>query len=202
MSIRETYGIRYNNILHPLAERLEKFLKESFSEVERIDRISVRAKSIDRFVDKSEKKNDLGSLKYTDPINQIQDQIGARVVCYYHSDVALVEQTALNYLRPIESRDVIPESQAEFGYFGKHFVFFLPDDVIEGNGGPKFFELQIKTLFQHAWSEAEHDLTYKPKKALPSDIHRKVAFTAAQAWGADMIFNELFLHVAANEGQL
>jgi ppGpp synthetase/RelA/SpoT-type nucleotidyltranferase len=56
---------------------------------------------------------------------------------------------------------------------------------------PTFFELQIKTLFQHAWGEADHDLIYKPSGALTSDQRRRVAFTAAQAWGADRIFEEL-----------
>lgn len=58
---------------------------------------------------------------------------------------------------------------------------------------PEFFELQIKTLFQHAWSEAEHDLAYKPELGELDEVElRKLAFTAAQAWGADEIFEDLF----------
>jgi len=58
---------------------------------------------------------------------------------------------------------------------------------------PEFFELQVKTLFQHAWSEANHDLGYKPGAVpLTADAQRRLAFTAAQAWGADHIFDELF----------
>jgi ppGpp synthetase/RelA/SpoT-type nucleotidyltranferase len=73
----------------------------------------------------------------------------------------------------------------------------LPTDVIERdmdqNLLPSFFELQIKTLFQHAWSEADHDLGYKPgEKPLTTEQNRLVAFTSAQAWGADHIFDQLF----------
>jgi GTP pyrophosphokinase len=73
----------------------------------------------------------------------------------------------------------------------------LPSDIIRDGMDrsmmPTFFELQIKTLFQHAWSEAEHDLGYKPgMKPLTPDETRRLAFTAAQAWGADHIFDELF----------
>jgi len=58
-----------------------------------------------------------------------------------------------------------------------------------------FFELQIKTLFQHAWSEAEHDLGYKPTTVLSHDQKKRLAFTAAQAWGADQVFDELYKQI-------
>jgi putative GTP pyrophosphokinase len=98
----------------------------------------------------------------------------------------------------VEKRQVVPESDSEFGYFGKHYVQFFPGDLIEAgwdkNLIPEFFELQIKTLFQHAWSEADHDLGYKPGSlTLSRDQKRKIAFTSAQAWGADQLFNELFI---------
>ena len=74
---------------------------------------------------------------------------------------------------------------------------FIPEAILPvGPSGsfPKFFELQIRTLFQHAWAEAEHDVGYKPTQPLKLEERRKIAFTAAQAWGADTIFQELFSH--------
>jgi ppGpp synthetase/RelA/SpoT-type nucleotidyltranferase len=56
---------------------------------------------------------------------------------------------------------------------------------------PDFFELQIKTLYQHAWSQAEHGLGYKPETPLSNEEQRKLAFIAAQSWGADTILAEL-----------
>lgn len=199
MSLESVYSERYSKELLSLADRLERFIVEMLDGVEHIDRVSVRAKSIDRFLKKSDKKNNDGSSKYTDPLTQVQDQVGARIVCFYLSDVKTIEHVVQKYLRPIESKLVIPESEAEFGYFGKHYILFIPDDVLVADQHPKFFELQIKTLFQHAWSEAEHDLAYKPKGQLPPDMNRKIAFTAAQAWGADMIFDEISSNVSAND---
>jgi putative GTP pyrophosphokinase len=66
---------------------------------------------------------------------------------------------------------------------------------MDGDTIPDFFELQIKTLFQHAWSEAHHDLGYKQEPGstpLTSEEKRKLAYTSAQAWGADHMFDELF----------
>jgi len=178
-----------------LSGRIEQHLFRTLEGVRRIDRITARAKSVDRFVEKALRREEGGQLKYSDPLQQIQDQIGARIVVVYLSDVVRVAAVVENHFRMIEARDLIPESESEFGYFGKHFVCLMPTDVfdteiVEG-AGPRFFELQIKTLFQHAWSEAGHDLAYKPSSELSSLHKRKVAFTAAQAWGADTIFDEL-----------
>ena len=103
------------------------------------------------------------------------------------------------YFKHIEMKDVVPDSESEFGYFGKHYVLFIPDDVLGDDEvkaeAPTFFELQIKTLFQHAWAEANHDLGYKSEIELTPDEKRKIAFTSAQAWGADEMFNELFTEI-------
>jgi ppGpp synthetase/RelA/SpoT-type nucleotidyltranferase len=56
------------------------------------------------------------------------------------------------------------------------------DDDADRSKTPQFFELQVKTLFQHAWSEAEHDLAYKPSEPITPHQQRQIAFTAAQAW--------------------
>lgn len=193
-SLREDYETRRDKILLPLAHRLETHLKTLFEKCPRIDRIAVRVKDVDRFVGKAEKVVN-GQKKYGDPFNQIHDQLGARIVTFYKTDVEFLANEVKKYFRYIESRRIIPDSESEFGYEGRHFILFVPQDVIDdGVGGAEsvdFFELQIKTLFQHAWSEAGHDLGYKPPIELTSDQKRHLAFTAAQAWGADHIFNEL-----------
>jgi putative GTP pyrophosphokinase len=93
---------------------------------------------------------------------------------------------------------MVHENEWEFGYFGQHHILLLLKDVInpemDKNIFPYCFDLQIKTLFQHAWSEANHDLGYKPGQLpLERDELRQLAYTSAQAWGADRVFDELFL---------
>ena len=187
------YKQRYKHLLLPLAEKLERHIRECLSSQPRVDRIVCRAKSIDRFLEKAARL-DGGAHRYSDPLNQIQDQIGARIVTHYVDDVEPTSRAVLEYFRHIEEQSIVPDSESEFGYFGKHFVLLIPEDVIpEGIGiSPPFFELQVKTLFQHAWAEANHDLGYKPGFDLSAEDRRKIAFTSAQAWGADMIFNQLY----------
>jgi ppGpp synthetase/RelA/SpoT-type nucleotidyltranferase len=189
------YRERHSAILMPLASKLQVHIQEALTGIPRVDRVSARAKSPDRFVGKAMKRKDDGGLKYEHPFEQIQDLVGARVIVFYKQDVDAVSDAIDRYFRRIEGQDLVPDSVNEFGYVGRHFILAVPEDVIEDAADrsktPDFFELQVKTLFQHAWSEAEHDLAYKPTEPLSPLQQRQIAFTAAQAWGADQIFQQL-----------
>ena len=203
MTIEAQYRARYDKVLFPIANKLEEFLKDILSDQPRIDRISTRPKSIARFMGKAKTLTSVGTPKYEDPLHQIQDQIGARIITFYKDDVERISDEVQRYFHAIESKNMLPENDWEFGYFGNHHVLLLPVDLIDPGFDqglvPFCFELQIKTLFQHAWSEANHDLGYKPgQQPLESDELRQLAFTSAQAWGADRVFNELFQKRHAN----
>ena len=192
-NLKAKYSIRYDSYLLKMAADLENHLKDSVGSYPHIDRICARAKTIERFCKKAENK-EKGKLRYSDPLNQIQDQLAVRIVTFYLKDVEKISKIIEKYYRPIERQHIIPDSEKEFGYQGKHYIMFVPDEILPQaprGSYPKFFELQIKTLFQHAWAEASHDLEYKPSNNLKAEDKRKVAFTAAQAWGADRIFEEL-----------
>ena len=193
--LKRIYRERYQEVLVRLADNLRKHIAELLEGDPRIDRIAARAKSVDRFLAKASARSE-GQLKYDEPLAQIQDQVAARIIVFYLSDVKRVEKRLRDYLTAIESRKLVPESESEFGYFGHHLVLVIPTealwDEMPSAMVPAFFELQIKTLFQHAWSEADHDLGYKPgNAALTRDQKRRIAFTGAQAWGADLIFEGL-----------
>lgn len=189
--LEEAYRELYTDTLVPLAESLEKHLIETLGSLQRIDRVTVRAKAVDRFMAKSARVED-GAPKYSDPLHQIQDQIGARIVLFYRQDVERAREEVEQYFRPIELQAIVPDTVNEFGYFGQHFILFIPNDVRPSYpSAPKLFELQLKTLFQHAWSEANHDLAYKPQSELSWIQKRRVAYSAAQAWGADETFDKL-----------
>ena len=194
--LSDQYHSLFEKTLKPLAINMEAHLKEMLYGTSHIDRISARAKSPDRFIAKANKLTDEGKKKYHDPLNEIQDQIGARIIVFYLQDVHDVEIIIRKYMTSIEIKSLVPETEWEFGYFGRHLILSIPkdvsDDVERKDGCPMFFELQIKTLFQHAWSEADHDLGYKSDNPLSEDQNRRLAFASAQAWGADRIFKELY----------
>lgn len=197
MSLKDDYKKRLDLVLDPLAQAIQGSLTNYLGAEPRVDRVTARAKSVDRFLGKAAKKNEDGTLKYNEPLHQIQDQVGARIITFYLDDVDRISEVVERYFRPVEAKYLVPDSDSEFGYFGKHYVLLIPSDAVghiwDKSLVPEFFELQIKTMFQHAWAEANHDLGYKEGvRPLTSDEFRQLAFTAAQAWGADRIFNELF----------
>jgi putative GTP pyrophosphokinase len=188
------YSERFHDYLVPMSKAVEAFLYDTVKTYPRIDMVTARAKGIESFMEKAS-KGENGRPKYTDPLAQIQDQIGARVVTRYLCDVDAISQLVEHYFSTIEAQRVVPDSPKEFGYEGKHYILLIPDDLfvgsLKGMRQPQVFELQVKTIFQYAWGEADHDLGYKPSGQLSNDQKRRIAFTAAQAWGADRIFDEL-----------
>ena len=197
--VADEYARRFEKLVD-VAAQLEVLIKEQLRDTARIDRVSARAKTPTSFEAKALKETEPGIPKYVAPLEQIQDQIGARVIVFYRSDVERVASILEKYFQPIEWKDVVPDSFWEFGYFGRHWILALPGDAIpkglEQAGVPRFFEMQVKTLYQHAWSEANHDLGYKPVNDLTADQKRRFAYTSAQSWGADRVFEELHVELS------
>ena len=136
--------------------------------------VTGRAKSVASFAAKAGRTVD-GMPAYTDPLHQITDQIGVRVITYVRSDVAAVADVLGTQLRVLDDRDMGQETASEgrFGYASRHLqVATVPE---EAGGGPaglaggsvqvaqvaQVAQVQVRTVLQHAWAEFEHDIRYK-----------------------------------------
>ncbi len=197
--------VRYEGNFSRLTEvkgYLVNFIADILKDTQHIDSITGRVKSIKSFSEKAQKEVE-GKLKYSDPLIQIQDQIGVRIIVFYKSDIETITQKILTYFTEIEQKRHIPDDPSKFNYEAVHLILAIPDDYRnqkpEPEECPEFFELQIHTLFQHALAEAGHNLSYKPSSPIDDEQERKVAFVAAQAWGADLIFNELIQSLGSKE---
>jgi ppGpp synthetase/RelA/SpoT-type nucleotidyltranferase len=189
-------------LLGHAAARLENETIRQFEAVDRIDRINFRPKTPKSFFEKATKRR--VDPPYAEPLLEVEDQVAGRVVVFFTSDiepaVALVRQL---FGAPVEVERKIPARDEEFGYESHHSVFDLPqwahpegwdarDDM------PTMFELQIRTLFQHAYAEPQHDLAYKPDEPLVSRDKRELAWIAASAWGADQAYERVRARLTAN----
>jgi ppGpp synthetase/RelA/SpoT-type nucleotidyltranferase len=128
-TLKMLYQVRYDRVLIPIARKLEDHLRDMVKGYPRIDQVSVRAKSVTSFVNKAMKQVD-GRYKYDYPLNEIQDQVGARIVPYYLGDIEGICKCVEAYFGPIEKHRLEPEGESEFGYEGYHYVLFIPRDLL------------------------------------------------------------------------
>src|SRR5258708_3645345 len=130
-SLEKRYECYYAEGFKPIVLLLEPIITDQMRappSVERIDRIAVRAKSPKSFIEKARKrkKGDRRGPYYSDPFTQIQDQIGARIILFYLSDVEAACARIMKYMTVAEQEPKEPESEWEFAYFGRHLNVYLP----------------------------------------------------------------------------
>ena len=192
-SLKDGYESRLQ-LLQEVNRSLEQETKDSLEGLQHIDRISFRVKSTDSFVEKAQDpEND---PPYSEPLVEIEDQIAGRVIVFFFRDLALVRDKLNRTFNAIEHSERRPARDAEFGYESDHFICLIPPHAKpEGWDGrddvPTTFELQVRTIFMHAYAEPQHDLAYKGEKDLPRGIRRELAWIAASAWGADQAYERV-----------
>ena len=167
-----------------------------------IDRVYFRAKDPASFTKKVARPK--SGIPYGDPFAEIEDQIAGRVLVFFRHDIDLVNRRMIDTLREIEFSRREPESSAEFGYESDHWVCLIPralmsDEWLGEGAMPRTFELQVRTLFMHAWAEPLHDIVYKPDQSLDRDTERRVAWIAASSWGADEMLEPIWNAEEARE---
>ncbi len=147
-----------------------------------------RVKAFERLVEKIARKQAEGKV-ITNPFEDIEDIAGARVVCYFREDVEMIrriiesgEDFSIHEIVEIESTGIkktkivrdangqeLSRSEErdprQIGYSATHYIVTLTKGrtgLIEYKDleGIKC-EIQVKTIFDHAWSQVEHRLRYK-----------------------------------------
>ena len=185
MIIQEAFRNR-KQLLANLAENLQRDTIETLMGIKHIDRVVFRAKDETSFLRKAADPK----KKYQYPLIQIEDQVAGRIIVFFLEDIEIVIKALSKLFNDIESVRKEPSNEREFGYESHHLICMIPPQC-EPHGWnsqadmPRTFELQIRTLFMHAWAEPQHDAGYKPDLELPREIRREWAWAAAAAWGAD-----------------
>jgi predicted RNase H-like nuclease/ppGpp synthetase/RelA/SpoT-type nucleotidyltranferase len=160
--------------------------------------VTSRAKSVASFAAKAARAVD-GRQVFTDPLRQITDQIGLRVITYVHSDVQAVVDLLGDQVVVHDDRDMGEETASEgrFGYASRHLLVSL-DPAREGQAAYELLrgrqaQIQIRTVLQHAWAEFEHDIRYKgtiPSEHVP-DFDRRFTLAAGLLELADREFSTI-----------
>ena len=116
--------------------------------------------------------------RYTS-LSDVTDLVGVRIITYFESDVnvvsRLIEQTyAVDWNNSSDKSKM--HDPDRFGYMGVHYVVQVGPDTPGFEHLPLAqspFEIQIRSILQHAWAEIEHDLGYKNREAVPREVSRR-----------------------------
>lgn len=113
-------------------------------------------------------------------INELTDLLGLRVITYLADDVDRVSDIVTAEFNVDEGNSVDKRhtlAPDRFGYASLHYVLTLSDSRSALSEYRQFagrrFELQIRSILQHAWAEIEHDLGYKSERAVPNKVRRR-----------------------------
>ncbi|HET8559636.1 MAG TPA: DUF429 domain-containing protein [Marmoricola sp.] len=160
--------------------------------------VNGRAKTVASFAVKAARTVG-GRPVFTDPLREITDQIGVRVITYVLSDVQAVVDLLDDQIVVHDDRDMGRETASEgrFGYASRHLLVSLDAarakqpgfELLRGRRA----QIQIRTVLQHAWAEFEHEIRYKgtiPDEQVP-DFDRRFTLAAGLLELADREFSTI-----------
>ncbi|MGJ4961385.1 hypothetical protein [Bradyrhizobium sp. HKCCYLRH3061] len=162
------------------AEEVGRILEDALTAAEiKYQAIESRAKAVDSFDAKCKKVNQTGTPKYADPMTEITDLAGARIITYTLGDVERVCAFLEKHFDVREKKDIGEErlDLGQFGYQSIHYLCRLNSKRLElpefSRFGGMICEIQVRTVLQHVWAQIEHGVQYKASSALPKSIKRK-----------------------------
>ena len=185
--------------LEAATERFVQMVRELLDDAG-INYLSVtgRTKSLESFAAKAERRHD-GKLLHPNPLVEITDQIGVRVITFVPDDVTAVAKLLAEELAVIDDRDMGQETAraGRFGYASRHLLVSVDASrtipAAYASLRRRSASVQIRTVLQHAWAEFEHDIRYKgtiPDEHVP-DFDRRFTLAAGLLELADREFSTI-----------
>ena len=128
--------------------------------------IEYRVKTEDSLAGKLELKG----AKYKS-LADITDIVGLRVITYYSEDVDKVASMVdrlfdIDWDNSVDKRKLLEIDS--FGYLSLHYI-------CSREGFPYRFEVQMRTILQHAWANMNHDTGYKSGVDIPIYYRRSLS---------------------------
>ena len=198
ITMPEEWGRMYKekyNAYQDYAKRLEYLICELLQKFDiKFAEIESRAKEIDTFVEKIQREG----KNYENPLKEVTDLAGVRIIAYYKDDVDKIceiieKEFDIDWENSINRAQVLDPN--EFGYLSIHYVISLSHSRKELTEWKTFAdmkaEIQVRTALQHAWASIDHELRYKQEIEIPKDLRRRLHSLSALLELADGEFSNL-----------
>lgn len=179
----------YKSFSFEIAEIIEKVLKTKNISYQSITQ---RLKEKDSYLNKCKKEC------YLNPIEEIMDVAGIRIIAYTNNDVKKICEVIKQEFKIDDNNSgnkIDKMDEDKVGYLSVHFIAELNDSRAGLTENSIYnnckCEIQVRTLLQHAWAEIEHDRHYKFSGVLPKDISRRFYLIAGVLEMMDREFDAL-----------
>ena len=180
----------YTQMADVIPERLKKVFADAGIIVAAVEH---RVKTEDSLAGKLRLKGG----KYRD-IFDITDIVGLRVITFYIDDVDKVA-SIMERLFEIDWENSIDKRKAHeidsFGYLSLHYICRIPESAYTDPEHPELnrirFEVQMRTVLQHAWANMNHDTGYKSGVEIPRVYLRNLSRLAGMLELVDDEFSRI-----------
>ncbi len=161
--------------------------------------IEGRAKSVESFGEKALRQStiDPNQPKYKDPLNEITDQAGIRIITFFPKTIDDIDRVINAEFLVHEKSDKADtlKQNGRLGYQSVHYLISLGANRAVLAEYSQFkdlvAEIQVRTILQHAWAEIEHDIRYKSLETAPLSIQRRFISLAGLLELADREFQAI-----------
>ncbi len=180
----------YEQMAAVIPEKLKDFFNEAGVVVAAVEH---RVKKEESLAGKLQEKGP----KYHS-IYDVTDVVGIRVITFYNDDVDKVA-TVLERLFEIDWENSIDKRKAHeidsFGYLSLHYICRIPETAYTHPEYPMLnqirFEVQMRTVLQHAWANMNHDTGYKSGVEIPKVYKRNLSRLAGMLELVDDEFSRI-----------
>lgn len=138
--------------------------------------------------------------KYENPLYEVTDKVGTRLVLLNSDDVKKVSEfivknktdwTIVEVARSIDN-DILKQPEV-FSYQSNHYIVKpISNDFSTIDINYLTCEIQVRTILQHAYAEVSHDTIYKKHVDMSTIVKRKLASSMAFIEAADEKFIEIY----------